>query len=129
MVLLLIFVLFNSQMSRNTSFSQPEREMSRDTSFSRHERVMSRNASFADHGEILDGMVTRSRGEIRRTCSLKLSSCSVTSSGELKSIQSPRITDKVYSPRVGELRAEQSPRQGGRGPFSPVKPSNLGKSG
>lgn len=115
-------------MSRDTSFSQQERVMSRDTSFSRQERVMSRNTSFADHGEILDGMVTRSRGEIRRMCSLKFSSCSVSSSGELKSVQSPRVSDKVYSPRVSELRAEQSPRQGGRGPFSPAKPSNLGKS-
>ncbi|XP_044499212.1 probable boron transporter 2 isoform X1 [Mangifera indica] len=116
------------EMSRDTSFSQQERVMSRDTSFSRQERVMSRNTSFADHGEILDGMVTRSRGEIRRMCSLKFSSCSVSSSGELKSVQSPRVSDKVYSPRVSELRAEQSPRQGGRGPFSPAKPSNLGKS-
>ncbi|XVF28151.1 hypothetical protein REPUB_Repub15cG0004300 [Reevesia pubescens] len=30
-----------------------------------------RTTSFADDGEILDGMITRSRGEIRRVCSLK----------------------------------------------------------
>ena len=31
--------------------------------------------SFGDDGEILDGIVKRSRGEIRRMCSLKVTSC------------------------------------------------------
>ncbi|KAK4569287.1 hypothetical protein RGQ29_004620 [Quercus rubra] len=85
----------------------------------------------ADDGEILDGIVTRSRGEIRRMCSLKLTSCTATPSKEFRSLQSPRLSDSVHSPRISELRGEQSPRLGGRGPFSPrtgePRPSNLGK--
>ncbi|KAL4643258.1 hypothetical protein ACB092_02G080500 [Castanea dentata] len=94
---------------------------------------MGRTASFADDGEILDGIVTRSRGEIRRMCSLKLTSCTATPSKEFRSLQSPRLSDGVHSPRISELRGEQSPRLGGRGPFSPrtgePRPSNLGKGG
>ncbi|XVF62377.1 hypothetical protein PTKIN_Ptkin09bG0003100 [Pterospermum kingtungense] len=92
-----------------------------------------RTASFADDGEILDGMITRGRGEIRRICSPKVTSSTATPSKELQSLQSPRFSDKVYSPRVNELRGEQSPGSVGRGPFSPrtneARPSNLGKSG
>ncbi|OMO58558.1 Bicarbonate transporter, eukaryotic [Corchorus olitorius] len=89
-----------------------------------------RTASFADDGEILDGMITRSRGEIRRMSSLKLTSSTAT---PCKEFQSPRFSDKVYSPRVSQLRGDLSPASVGRGPFSPrtneVKPSNLGKTG
>ncbi|KAL5541454.1 hypothetical protein UlMin_009164 [Ulmus minor] len=80
------------------------------------EGEMARTASFASDGEILDGMITRSRGEIKRMCSFKGIS------------SSPQLSDKVCSPRV----SGQSPRLGGRGSFSPrtgeAKPSNLGKS-
>nr|KJB38664.1 hypothetical protein B456_006G266200 [Gossypium raimondii] len=90
-----------------------------------------RTASFADDGEILDGMITRSRGEIRHMCSPKVtSSTGTTPSKEFKSIQSPRFSEKVYSPRISQLRGELSPGNAGRGPFSPranEKPSNLGK--
>ncbi|XVF38941.1 hypothetical protein REPUB_Repub20aG0146000 [Reevesia pubescens] len=92
-----------------------------------------RTASFADDGEVLDGMITRSRGEIRRMCSPKVTSATATPSKEFKSFQSPHISEKVYSPRVNELRGEQSPGNVGRGPFSPrtneARPSNLGKTG
>lgn len=88
-----------------------------------------RTASFADDGEILDGMITRSRGEIRHMCSPKVtSSTGTTPSKEFKSIESPRFPEKVYSPRISQLRGELSP--GNRGPFSPranEKPSSLGK--
>lgn len=97
---------------------------------------MGRTASFARDGEILDGIITRSRGEIRRTCSLKVTSCTATPSKEfrsLRSFQNPRPSEKVYSPRISELRGDQSPRLDGRGPFSPrtgePRQSNLGKSG
>ncbi|KAI4335046.1 hypothetical protein L6164_013729 [Bauhinia variegata] len=94
---------------------------------------LGRTASFADDGEILDGMITRSRGEIRRICSLKITSSTSTPSKELASLQSPRLQDKVFSPRVSQLRGDHSPGFVGRGPFSPrsgeAKPSNLGKSG
>ncbi|OMO53420.1 Bicarbonate transporter, eukaryotic [Corchorus capsularis] len=91
-----------------------------------------RTASFADDGEILDGMITRSRGEIRRMSSLKLTSSTAT---PCKEFQSPRFSDKAYSPRVSQLslRGDLSPASVGRGPFSPrtneVKLSNLGKTG
>lgn len=99
------------------------------------EAEMSRAASFADDGEILDGIITRSRGEIKRMCSPRVPSSDATASKEFGSIQSPRFSDKVYSPRVSEVRGDYSPRLGGtgRGPFSPrigeSRLSNLGKSG
>ncbi|KAB5544610.1 hypothetical protein DKX38_012722 [Salix brachista] len=99
------------------------------------EAEMSRAASFADDGEILDGIITRSRGEIKRTCSPKVTSSDATASKEFNRTQSPRFSDKVYSPRVSEVRGDSSPRLGGtgRGPFSPrtgeSRLSNLGKSG
>ncbi|KAJ7955297.1 putative Boron transporter [Quillaja saponaria] len=105
--------------------------------------VLSRAASFADdgeiidgiftrsRGEIIDGMFTRSRGEIRRICSAGVPSSSAMP--DCNSLQSPRFSDKVCSPRVGALRQDLSPRLAGKGPFSPrtaeAKPSNLGKSG
>ncbi|XP_031396143.1 probable boron transporter 2 [Punica granatum] len=91
--------------------------------------------SFPDDGEILDGMITRSRGEMRRTCSPKVVSSTSTPSRDIADIQSPRVSvsDKVYSPRISELRGDQSPRLGGRGLSSPraveMRPSNLGKTG
>ncbi|KAK7303637.1 hypothetical protein RJT34_14548 [Clitoria ternatea] len=84
------------------------------------EGELGRTASCVDDGEILDGMVTRGRGEVRRVCSLKLMSSTATPSQELTSLQSPRLQDKIYSP------------QGvGRGPYSPgeARPSNLRKGG
>lgn len=99
------------------------------------EAEMSRAASFADDGEILDGIITRSRGEIKRMCSPRVPSSDATASKEFRSIQSPRFSDKVHSPRVSEVRGDYSPRSGGtgRGPFSPrigeSRLSNLGKSG
>lgn len=91
--------------------------------------LSSRAASFADDGEILDGMVTRGRGEFRRICSLKLGSSSATPTKEFKTYRS--FEDKVYSPRVSELRGEQSPSpRFASGPRTgEARPSNLGKSG
>ncbi|KAL7151013.1 hypothetical protein ABFS83_04G003300 [Erythranthe nasuta] len=87
----------------------------------------------ADGGEILDGIITRSRGEIKHMCSPKVtSSSSATPAKDGKVLQSPRFSEKAYSPRVGELRGERTPRSGGRGPHSPmtgeVGPSHLGIS-
>ncbi|KHN44685.1 Putative boron transporter 2 [Glycine soja] len=89
---------------------------------------LSRTASFADDGEVLDGIITRSRGEVRRVCSPKVMKSTPNLSQELTS---PRLTDKVYSPRISHLRGNQSPRGVGRGSFSPaeVRPSNLRKGG
>ncbi|CAB4293058.1 unnamed protein product [Prunus armeniaca] len=97
------------------------------------EREMSRQASFADDVEILDGIVTRSRGEIRHICSPKMASSATTPSKEFKSTQSSLFSDKIYSPRLSELRGEPSPQNGGNGQFSPrtgeARSSNLAKSG
>ncbi|GJY74352.1 probable boron transporter 2 [Tanacetum coccineum] len=82
--------------------------------------------SNVDVGEVLDEVVTRSRGEIRRTCSSRITSTTATPTRDGKSLQSPRLSFK--SPRVNELRAMHSPRSAPREPFSPSAPSSLGKS-
>ncbi|KAL5747192.1 hypothetical protein ACOSQ2_024489 [Xanthoceras sorbifolium] len=85
-----------------------------------------------DGAEILDEMVTRSRGEIRRSQSPKVTSSTPISLEDIKPSYSPRLSQKEYSPRVGELRVERSPRFTGKG--LEVKqtpspgPSNLGQS-
>ena len=68
-----------------------------------------------DDGEILDEMITRSRGEIRRTPSSKVTSSSPTTLEGIKSIYSPQIPQKLYSPRINELRRERSSLSPGKG--------------
>ncbi|MCD9559318.1 Boron transporter 1 [Datura stramonium] len=88
--------------------------------------------SHAGSGEILDEMITRSRGEVKRINSPKITSSTATPIRETKLLQSPRLPEKTYSPQISKLRGQQSPLSGGRGPFSPrtgePKPSNLGTS-
>lgn len=88
--------------------------------------------SHAGSGEILDEMITRSRGEVKRVNSPKITSSTTTPIRDTKLLQSPRIPEKAYSPQISKLRGQQSPLSGGRGPFSPrtgePKPSNLGTS-
>ncbi|GKV40569.1 hypothetical protein SLEP1_g48195 [Rubroshorea leprosula] len=89
-------------------------------------------ASYAGDGEILDEVITRSRGEFRHACSPKITSSTETPANDPRtSIESPRLSHS-YSPRVSELRGERSPRSIGRGLQSPrtaeTGPSNLGKS-
>lgn len=85
-----------------------------------------------DSGEILDEMITRSRGEIRNTQSPKVTSSSPASLGDMKPAYSPRLSQRAYSPRLSELRAEQSPRLTGKGvelkETPSPRPSILGKS-
>ncbi|KAM0006558.1 putative bicarbonate transporter [Helianthus debilis subsp. tardiflorus] len=81
--------------------------------------------SAVDAGEVLDEVITRSRGEIRRTCSSRVTSTTVTPS---RDVRSPRLSLNAYSPRVNELRVLHSPRSAAREPFSPIVPSSLGKS-
>ncbi|KAM0948430.1 putative bicarbonate transporter [Dioscorea sansibarensis] len=83
--------------------------------------------SFAGSGEILDEIVTRSRGEIRRMNSSKVTSSTATPIADNKGLNSPRFSDKAYSPRVSELRREQSPWLSGKEGISP-RPSKLGES-
>ncbi|KAF3436581.1 hypothetical protein FNV43_RR23673 [Rhamnella rubrinervis] len=88
-------------------------------------------ASFAGDREILDEVITRSRGEFRHTSSPKITSSTGTPANAPKIIESPRPS---CSPRVSELKGEPSPRSGsgGRGAHSPrggeVRLSSLGKS-
>lgn len=79
-----------------------------------------------DDGEILDEIITRSRGEIRHKQSPK-----VTSSAP-GSVTSPRLSQRAYSPRVSEPRVDRSPRFTSNGVELKQTPSpglsNLGKS-
>lgn len=69
-----------------------------------------------DSGEILDEIVTRSRGEIRHACSPRVTSSTPASVEDIKTVYSPRgLSHRAYSPRVDELRAERSPRMTGKG--------------
>lgn len=78
--------------------------------------------------EILDDMVTRSRGEIKRLNSPKITSSGGTPVTELKGIRSPCISEKAYSPRVTELRHERSPLGGRDSPRTgEARPSKLGE--
>lgn len=86
-----------------------------------------RSTTAIDGGEVLDEVITRSRGEIRRTCSSRVTSTSATPSRDGMNLQSPRLSLKAYSPRINELRVLHSPRSAGREAFSPTGPSSLGK--
>ncbi|KAM3254769.1 hypothetical protein ACQJBY_048317 [Aegilops geniculata] len=78
--------------------------------------------------EILDDMVTRSRGEIKRLNSPKITSSGGTPVTELKGIRSPCMSEKAYSPRVNELRHERSPLGGRDSPRTgEARPSKLGE--
>ncbi|KAK9995763.1 hypothetical protein SO802_020449 [Lithocarpus litseifolius] len=76
-----------------------------------------------DGGEILDEIITRSRGEIRLTQSPKVTSSTPSSLEDIRPAHSPRISQRVYSPHVNELRGEQSPRLKGKGLEAKQTPS------
>ncbi|OIW13451.1 hypothetical protein TanjilG_05341 [Lupinus angustifolius] len=86
-------------------------------------------ASQVDESEILDGVITRSRGEFRRTTSSKVTSTTPTPGNDHKSHQSPRVS---FNSRASELTTERSPRSGTRSPYSPngreMRLSHLGRS-
>ncbi|RRT83874.1 hypothetical protein B296_00004472 [Ensete ventricosum] len=92
---------------------------------------MGRGSSLAETREVLDEIVTRSRGEIKHMNSPKVTSSGGTPARDVRGLSSPRLSENAYSPRVGELRPERSPRVGGRRAFSPrmgeIKPSKLGE--
>ena len=81
----------------------------------------------AESGEILDDMVTRSRGEVKRVNSPKITSSGGTPVSELRNRNSPRLSEKAYSPRISELRQDRSPIVGGLSPRTgEIRPSKLG---
>ncbi|KAG8093103.1 hypothetical protein GUJ93_ZPchr0012g19755 [Zizania palustris] len=78
--------------------------------------------------EILDDIITRSRGEIKRLNSPKITSSGGTPVAELKGIHSPCISEKAYSPRVTELRHDRSPLgRSGSPRTTETRPSKLGE--
>lgn len=88
-------------------------------------------ASSTEAGEILDGIVTRSRGEIKHICSPKITSSTSTPVNDPRNLQSQHFPQKVYSPRINELRGQPSPRSSEKGVSSPtgeVRPSTPRKS-
>lgn len=52
-----------------------------------------------DSGEILDEMITRSRGEIRHTHSPKITSSTPNSTEDIKPALSPRMSQRAFSPK------------------------------
>lgn len=93
------------------------------------EMELASGATPAGDAEILDEIVTRSRGEVRHICSPKITSSTATPAKEFAGVQSPRLS--AVSPRVSELRG-LSPRSSVTGPYSPriaeTQPSKLGRS-
>jgi hypothetical protein len=81
----------------------------------------SRASGMAD-AEILDEVITRSRGEFRRSCSPKITSSTSTPANDPRSPHSPRFS----SPRVRELKGVVSPLAGPKN--AEPKSSNLGKN-
>lgn len=74
-----------------------------------------------DSSEILDEIVTRSRGEIRHASSPGINSSTPTPIEDIRTVYSPRgLSHRAYSPRVDELRADRSPGM-------PPRPSILGQ--
>ncbi|KAK2967166.1 hypothetical protein RJ640_005210 [Escallonia rubra] len=68
-----------------------------------------------DSGEVLDEIITRGRGEVRRGHSPKVTSSTPTSLEDMKPAYSPRVSQRAYSPRLNELRVERSPILTGKG--------------
>ncbi|KAL0440946.1 UNVERIFIED_CONTAM: putative boron transporter 2 [Sesamum radiatum] len=68
-----------------------------------------------DSGEVLDEIITRSRGEIRHARSPKVTSSTQSPREEMKSLYSPRLSHRGHSPRLHEIRMEISPRLSDKG--------------
>ncbi|CAL1398749.1 unnamed protein product [Linum trigynum] len=99
------------------------------------ETELGAGAAMAGDSEILDEVITRSRGEFRHISSPKITSCTGTPTAlDHRGNLSPR-SSVTYSPRASRLKGERSPKSGGRTPGSPwtingvdSRMSNLGKS-
>ncbi|GAB4845695.1 Boron transporter 1 [Ancistrocladus abbreviatus] len=89
-----------------------------------------RGTSNIDSGEILDEIVTRSRGEIRHIQSPKVTSTTPTS--QEMHAHSPRLTPTACSPRTSQLRLGRSPGKSLEGmeirETPSPRPSQLGRS-
>lgn len=63
-----------------------------------------------DSGEVLDEIITRSRGEIRHISSPKITSSTQSPREGMKAVYSPRMSHMGHSPHLHEIRLEGSPR-------------------
>ncbi|KAL8215898.1 hypothetical protein R6Q57_022735 [Mikania cordata] len=95
------------------------------------EDVVHSMPSQIDSGEVLDGIITRSRGEICHSNSPKVTS-STQSPQEMRPSYSPRASQRAFSPHLHDLRIDKIPRSPGKGleikrTPSPG-PSNLGET-
>ncbi|KAF8378272.1 hypothetical protein HHK36_029611 [Tetracentron sinense] len=76
-----------------------------------------------DGGEILDDIITRSRGEIRHIYSPKVTSSTPASLDDMKTVYSPRVSNRAFSLHMSELRLGRSPQLSGKGPEAKQSPS------
>ncbi|KAI3842854.1 hypothetical protein MKX03_008644 [Papaver bracteatum] len=63
-----------------------------------------------DGGEILDDIITRSRGEIRHTYSPKVTSTNSTLQNDTRPTTGQQVSQRVFNRSTSELRGEWSPR-------------------
>ncbi|KAL8465430.1 hypothetical protein ACS0TY_034802 [Phlomoides rotata] len=77
-----------------------------------------------DSGEVLDTIITRSRGEIRQGRSPKVTSSTPSPREAMKSVYSPRLSQMAQSPRLHEIRRELSEIKQTPSP----RPSTLGQN-
>ncbi|KAI3905793.1 hypothetical protein MKW92_024549 [Papaver armeniacum] len=63
-----------------------------------------------DDGEILDDIITRSRGEIRHTYSPKVTSTNSTLQNDTRPTTGQQVSQRVFNRSTSELRGEWSPR-------------------
>ncbi|CAA3007222.1 probable boron transporter 2 [Olea europaea subsp. europaea] len=67
-----------------------------------------------DSGEILDAIITRSRGEIRQACSPKGTNSTQSPHEEMKSVYSPCMSQRAYSPRLMEIKTQKNTISSGK---------------
>ncbi|GAB2269834.1 Probable boron transporter 2 [Dionaea muscipula] len=75
------------------------------------QELEARGLASVDSGEILDEIVTRSRGEVRHLHRPKVTSTSASPAEVMVHAYSPRLTPRSFSPRFSEPREEKSPRK------------------
>lgn len=67
--------------------------------FMKQDQEIPTRSTDIDSGEILDEMITRSRGEIRRTHSPKITSSTPNSTEDIKPAFSPQMSQRAFSPK------------------------------
>lgn len=89
--------------------------------FMKQDQEIPTRSTDINSGEILDEMITRSRGEVRRTHSPKITSSTPSSTDDIKPALSPRMSQRAFSPNfTGKAVVEKQTHSPG--------PSSLGKN-